>query len=182
MSDPKDISTEQLSILRHTLGLNYNDTPSRNFFHCGSEGGPDLLALKAAGLMDSRAAPSFCEEGDLNFFATQAGKDYAMARQPPPVVKTLWDRFMSADVDSFTDFLGIEAPRYEVTMARVTPPATVNHLPSHELRMLPMKRYVRMTSPRGTGEWCETQKAAKASYKADMRAKKKASAAAQATA
>jgi hypothetical protein len=177
VSNLQDITSEQLQILRHTLGLNYHDTPSRNYFHAGPEAEePALMSLKALGLMDSRKAPAFCHEGDMTYFATEAGKAYAIARQPAPRKVTLWEQFISSDMSSFTDFLNIEAPKYEY-FTGVTKPANTRRgvQPFYEpIYGQATTRYVRMCSPRGVGEWCTTQKDAKASYKADMQARRKA--------
>jgi hypothetical protein len=174
----EEITPEQLQTLRHTLGLNNHDIPSRNYFHSGPEKDePVLMSLKAMGLMDSRKAPAFCHEGDMTFFATESGKAYALARQPTPRVKTLWEHFVSSDMDSFTDFLNIEAPKYEYFQGMVKPVKTPRGVApayqegSHRHKLT---RFVRMHSPRGVGDWCLTQKDAKASYKADMQARRKA--------
>jgi hypothetical protein len=177
VSDPAEITREQLQILRHTLGLNDHDTPSRNFFHSGpEEGDPVLMSLKALGLMNSRKAPAFCHEGDMTFFATEEGKAYAMARQPAPKVMTLWEQFKSSDMDKFTDFLNIEAPKYEYFTGIEKPANTRRHqTPCYQSTYgKKATRFVRMHSPRGVGEWCLTQKDAKASYKAEMKARRRA--------
>lgn len=177
MSDSTEITREQLHILRHTLGLNDHDTPSRNYFHSGpEESEPVLMSLKALGLMSSRKAPAFCHEGDMTFFATDEGKAYAMARQPAPRVMTLWERFQRSDMSKFTDFLNIEAPKYEYFDGIEKPANTRRHeIPSYQSTYgKKITRFVRMHSPRGVGEWCLTQKDAKASYKADMSNRRKA--------
>lgn len=169
MNEP-DISKKQLELLRHTLGLNYKDEIYRNFFHCGpEEGEPDLLALKAAGLMDSKAAPAFCTPGDRTFFATEAGKAYAMARHVPKPDPTLWQLFKSSDMDSFLEFLDIEPPRYEVKHARSKDLDGLRDRSYVEINLMPLKTFYRMVSPRGQGDWFETKRDAKASYKADMK-------------
>lgn len=175
MSNDIVLTEQQLEKLRHTLGLNYHDTITRNYFHAGPEGeDADLVALKAAGLMFSRKAPAFCAEGDVVFHATEAGKEYAMARQPvrKPVKRTVWQQFISSDMDNFLDFLEIESPRYEVCTKRLHPSEDPLGVQLFNLHLMPFRTFYRMISPRGTGEWCETKKAAKASYKADMKARK----------
>lgn len=168
-----EITVQQLEKLRHTLGLNYHDTPSRNHFHAGDEGSdPDLLALQAAGLMYSRKAPSFCDENDLVFHATDEGKAYAIERQPPPVKRTVWQDFKSSDMDSFLDFLNIDSPQYEEKRVRYNPDSPTGEFREWEEHRMPYTVHYRMISSRGTGEWCETKGTAKASYKADMRARK----------
>lgn len=169
------ITHDQLEKLRHTLGLNYQDKITRNYFHSGPEGeDSDLVALKEAGLMYTRKAPAFCEEGDVVFHATEDGKAYALERQLAPVKikKTVWQKFLDSDLDRFTDFLEIEAPRYEESTARVKPGEQLFDLPLHEIHLMPFRTFYRMVSPRGAGEWCETKKSAKASYKADMKARR----------
>lgn len=177
MSDPIDITIEQLEKLRHALGLNYDAEPTRNYFHSGAEGqDADLMALKEAGLMYVRPAPAFCEDGDVVYHATDAGKAYALERQSvqSKPKKTVWQQFMDSDMSRFTDFLDIEAPRYETRSGRVKEPDDALGLSPTQLHMLPYRQFYRMISPRGTGAWCDTMKAAKASYKADMRARKAA--------
>lgn len=175
MSDDIVLTEGQLSKLRHTLGLNYDDKITRNLYHSGPESeDADLVALKEAGLMFSRKAPAFCEDGDVVFHATDAGKAYALERQPAPakIKKTVWQRFRDSDMDSFTDFLEIEAPRYEHASSRVKPGEQLLDRQLHEIHLMPIREFYRMVSPRGTGEWCETKKAAKASYKSDMKARR----------
>jgi hypothetical protein len=134
------------------------------------------MSLKALGMMDSRKAPVFCHDGDMTYFATEAGKAYAIKRQPPPVKVTLWEHFMRSDMSSFTDFLNIEAPAYEYFTGFAKPSKTPRGLqPAYQSTYgVPTTRFVRMCSPRGVGEWCTTQKDAKVSYKADMQARRKA--------
>ena len=175
VSDDIKLTEQQLSKLRHTLGLNYSDTITRNYFHSGPEGeDQDLVALKRAGLMLARKAPAFCEEGDVFFHATDAGKAYALEHQPAPVKikKTVWQRFRDSDMDSFTDFLEIEAPRFEYSFAKVKPGEQLFERPLLNIHLMPFRHFYRMISPRGNGEWCETKKAAKASYKADMKGRR----------
>lgn len=175
MTEDISLTERQLEKLRHTLGLNYQDTITRNFYHAGAEGeDDDLVALKSAGLMTSRKAPAFCADGDVVFHATDAGKAYALARQPirVPAKLTLWQEFKDSGVDNFLDFLEIERPRYEVCTRRFNPDSDVLSLQMNQVHLLPMRDYYRMISPRGTGVWCETKKAAKASYKADMKTRK----------
>jgi hypothetical protein len=79
-------------------------------------------------------------------------------------------------MDRFTDFLNIEAPKYEY-FTGIEKPANTRRpeIPYYQSTYgKKTTRFVRIHSPRGMGEWCFTQKDAKASYKADMSARRKA--------
>jgi len=158
MPTENKITPEQLELLRHTLGLNYHDLPTRNHFlaSAGSSDMADLRAIEAASLMTSRAAPSFCTAGDISFYANDAGRVYAMQRQPKPKEKTNYDRFMDADTDcTFAEFMGIEKPKIEYE--------------SYD-----RQGNQRMKSSKAIGAWCPSRKDAKASYKAALKANKAA--------
>ncbi len=63
-----------------------------------------------------------------------------------------YDRFLRADFGcAFHEYLQIEMPKMEVNIF--------------------FTRF-RMSSPRGRGEWCDTRRDAKASYKIDMARRK----------
>lgn len=155
------ITTHQLHLLHHTLGLDERRRePWRNYFMAGDghHDQPDLEALEAAGLMRRGRTPSFCDDGDVLFICTDAGKDYAIEQLPAPRKRTRYQQFMDDDYGhSFAEWLGIDLPRVES-----------NYRYGKDCRW----RYVRRDycSITVAGEWAPTKKAAKASYKAALAA------------
>lgn len=74
-----------------------------------------------------------------------------------PKSRSRYEEYRHSEVvESFPEWLGIDLPRREY-----------NYYGKYEER-----DYVRLTSSRGTGEYCKTLKDAKASYKADMARRK----------
>jgi hypothetical protein len=151
------ITAHQLHLLHHTLGLTpERREPFRNYFMAGPghHDQADLLALEAAGLMRQGRTPSFCDDGDMLFLCTDAGKTYAIEHLPLPPKKSRYEEYLDAEYGhSFAEWLGIEVPKLE----------SGDYW--HKTRGL-----VRYTSSRATGEWAATKKAAKASYKAALSA------------
>ncbi|MDO8728642.1 MAG: hypothetical protein Q7K26_01975 [bacterium] len=150
----------QLELLRHTLGLNRNQAPSRNYFmtDAASSGFADLIALTEAGLMAKSINPEWLG-GGFNFSATVEGRAYAVGMQPAPKKKSRYEEFLDSDCGySFAEWLGIDVPRREYSRGRYQIPY------SHSPRDM-----VRLTSERGTGEWATTLKEAKANYKNAIR-------------
>lgn len=144
------ISPDQLDNLRHTLGLNYQPTPYRNHYVAdkGGDAIAGLMDMVEKGLMTSRPEP-FGGTGTC-FHATEAGKTYAMDRQPAPKKKTRYEEFLSADTGlSFSEFLGIDKP--------VTEKGSGSTAGS-----------MRIVSSRAKGEWATNMTLAKASYKAEL--------------
>lgn len=152
------MTPSQVSILRHTLGLpaDGRGTPYRNYFVAGP-GHHDqttLDSLVASGHMAlTESKPGFLAADDVLYHVTPIGRDIAINTTPPPR-RTKYQEYLDSEFgDGFARWLGIDPPRRQYS----------NHIG---------QSLVRLTSPRATGEWCSTLKAAKASYKADMQRRK----------
>ena len=148
----------QIGLLQHALGINENRRePYRNYFlaSSGHSDSADLESLVSAGLMTSRAAPSFCAENDVVYHVTDAGQEIAIATLPAPKKRTRYEEYLAADYGhSFAEWLGIDVPKIEYGS------------------WYPNKGKFRMVSRRAAGEWCNTQKEAKAGYKQALSASK----------
>ncbi|MBU9822983.1 hypothetical protein J1782_24120 [Rahnella sp. BCC 1045] len=148
----------QIELMQHALGINENRRePYRNYFLAsgGHNANADLESLHTAGLMTSFAAPSFCAEGDVVYHVTDAGRAIAFASLPAPKTPTRYEEYLHADCGySFAEFLGIDVPEIEYGS------------------WYPNRGKFRMVSRRATGEWCDTQKEAKSSYKEALKANK----------
>ena len=160
MNRPTDA---QLALLRHTLGLSERvREPYRNFFAAGAshDDRANLLELEAAGLMTRRPLAEHFGGGDC-FHASDAGRALAIASLPPVRKRSKYEEYLDVAecYESFAAFLGIEAPRREYSYR-----STGNG----------RRTVIRLTSRRGTGEYCATLKEAKASYKAALKAHQQA--------
>jgi hypothetical protein len=148
----------QIGLLQHALGINENRRePYRNYFLAsgGHSDNADLESLVNAGLMTSRAAPSFCAEDDVVYHVTDAGRELAIAALPAPKKRTRYDEYLRSEVcESFAEWLGIDVPKVEYSS------------------WCPNSWKIRMISSRATGAWCSTKKEAKASYKQALSASK----------
>ena len=153
-----ETTQHQIGLLQHALGINENRRePYRNYFLAsgGHSDNADLESLVAAGLMTSRAAPSFCADGDVVYHVTDAGREKAIAALPAPKKRTRYDDYLRSEVcESFAEWLGIDVPKVEYGS------------------WYPNSGKIRMTSRRATGAWCSTKKEAKASYKQVLSASK----------
>lgn len=148
----------QIGLLQHALGITENRRePYRNYFlaSSGHSDSADLESLVSAGLMTSRAAPSFCAENDVVYHVTDAGQEIAIAALPAQKKRTRYEEYLAADYGhSFAEWLGIDVPKIEYGS------------------WYPNDGKFRMVSHRAAGEWCDTQKTAKASYKRALSASK----------
>ena len=153
-----EATQHQIGLMQHALGINENRRePYRNYFLTsgGHSDNADLESLVAAGLMTSRAAPSFCADGDVVYHVTDAGREMAIAALPEPKKRTRYEEYLAADYGhSFAEWLGIDVPKIEYGS------------------WYPNDGKFRMVSRRAAGEWCNTQKEAKASYKNKLSASK----------
>ena len=150
----------QISLLWHTLGLRPECRDSRHVYRNrflagqGHDDMPDLDALVALGLMGHRKPPAFCDQEEILYFATKEGEAVAVSSMPPLPKLTRYEQFLNADIDcTFAEWLGIEKPKLE-------------HSGSS---WWGKDRKFRFSTSRATGEWCPTQKEAKASYKVALK-------------
>jgi hypothetical protein len=124
-----------------------------------------LEALESMGLMERRRSPGFLVDGDIVFAATDTGTAAALAALPEPKPRTKYEDYLDADGcagDSFGEFLcGARLPEFEDR----------GDFRSREYRMFRLTApYYHWASFRDVeGEWCKTQKEAKASYKAALK-------------
>lgn len=159
------VTTRQIGLLHHTLGLNERTRePYRNHFVVGPghHDMPDLLALEAAGLMERARRPGFLDGGDIVFRVTDAGIARALAALPAPRKRSRYEEYLDADGcagDSFGEFLcGSRLPEFE-------------QCGGWRDRQYRMYRRTRGGWDRDVqGEWRATKKEAKASYKAALQA------------
>lgn len=160
------ITDRQLSILHHTLGLRPDRRePWRNHYLAGPghHSQSDLDLLVRAGLMQRRTPPLFCAEGDVLFTCTEKGKALAVELLPPEPKRTKYqDYLQSESAEGFAWHLGINVPKYE---SRIRD----KQIEWRMYRILRRGYWERDIQ----GDWEKTKKAAKASYKCEL---KKASA------
>lgn len=156
-----NITTHQLHLLHHTLGVNpERRNPYRNFFVAGP-GHHDmdhLEALAAAGYMARGHRPAFLESDDVVFQCTDAGRAYALEHLPQPPKYSRYDEYLRSECsEGFAWFLGIRVPDVEW---------------NHEWGKACRYRFVRRDWTYHVdvaGDWKPTKKEAKASYKAALR-------------
>lgn len=157
-----EITSGQLGLLHHTLGINERRrSPFRNHFMAGPGhyAQADLEALESHGLMVRGQTPGFCDPGDALFRVTEAGREHAIAALPAPRKRSRYEEYLDADVGySFAEFLGIEVPQRDYSRDRRTP------------------KHFRLVSKLAKGGYAPTLKDAKASYKAALAAQKVGSA------
>lgn len=160
----------QVELLHHTLGLSIDRRDSyRNYFVAGPghHDMPDLEALEALGLMARSRAPKFCADGDIVFHATDAGRALAIDSLPPPPKPTRYDEWLDADCcESFGEYLcGSRLPEFDAR----------RHTEGTKTRwQWRMFRRDSFGYRQIIGEWADTKKAAKANYKAALRAHQRA--------
>lgn len=171
------ITTSQLGLLHHTLGVNpERREPYRNHFVAGRGHSdmPDLEALVAAGLMAHSAKPGFLAADDTVFRVTDSGRAYALEHLPvalPPKKRTRYEEYLDADGcagDSFAEFLcGDRLPRFESRQAYGNSPRDRY---GYEYRMYRRQSYPYDYRRDIEGDWAPTKKEAKANYKAALTA------------
>ncbi|MBF7978608.1 MULTISPECIES: hypothetical protein [Rahnella] len=159
-----DATQHQIGLLQHALGINENRRePYRNYFLASGvhSDNADLESLVTAGLMTSRAAPSFCAEDDVVYHVTDAGREMAVAALPAPKKRTRYDEYLRSEVcESFGEWLGINLPQYEYR----------KEFGKRQYRMTRRSRFYGCDGV--NGQWCATKKEAKASYKDALKADK----------
>ncbi|WP_175762252.1 hypothetical protein [Burkholderia anthina] len=162
----------QIELLHHTLGLRPDcREPYRNHFVAGPghHDMRDLEALEREGLMMRGRTPAFLDNGDVVFTTTDAGRELAIASLPAPAKRSRADDWCDRDgSESFGEFLcGDRLPRVETRQSELDR-ETNRYRDEH--RMYRFGQYPLHTRREVEGEWCSTKKAAKASYKAALKA------------
>jgi hypothetical protein len=81
-----EVTKEEKDILRHTLGLDYNPEPFRNYFVSGTrcDNFKDLEKLVELGLMTKRKDPFDEVNESFVFHATKKGKEVALDKGGNP--------------------------------------------------------------------------------------------------
>ncbi|MXN29189.1 hypothetical protein [Delftia sp. CH05] len=162
---------QQVRLLQHTLGLSERQRRSyRNHFvtSTGTTDYPDLQALESMGLMARVRTPAFCDARDIVFVTTTAGAALALEQLPeptPPAKQTQYSQWLDADTGcTFREWLcGSRLPKFE------TRGYVLNG--TQEYRMYRMVWDGDWDSYRDVqGQWANTKKEAKASYKAALKA------------
>lgn len=152
----------QIELLWHTLGLCPEQRQSyRNFFDAdlAHHDMPDLEALETAGLMARSKPPAFVRRDAIFFFVTEEGKALAISTLPPPRKFTRYQKFMDSDCgNTFAEYLGINVPVLEFG----------HPIYGGGYRYV-RTSYISWDRERIEGDWCKTQKEAKASYKAALK-------------
>ncbi|EPJ3803402.1 hypothetical protein AB7W88_02595 [Providencia vermicola] len=156
------ITKQQAEIMQHALGIHENNRVSnRNYFLASGRDVESWAVLVSAGFATGQPAPSWVGGGTL-FTVTEAGAAVALAMLPAPKkVKrnNRYSLYLRADCgESFSEFLlGRRAPVIERRTSGNR----------DEFRMYREKPddYYSYLGRDVEGEWCPTQKAAKASYK-----------------
>lgn len=157
-----------IGLMQHALGISENHRePYRNYFLASADSHDDLAwqGLVKNGLAKAGKAPEWsC--GDVVYQVTEAGKSLAISALPEPKKLTRYDEYLHSEVcESFGEWLGIQMPEYEYR-------AVDRFRGKYEYRMYRRSRIYWDSSVDVKGDWCPTKKAAKASYKAALRASK----------
>lgn len=129
---------------------------------------PALEELERHGLMKRVKTPGFCNKLDIVFSATDDGKQFAaehMPDEPEAKKRSKYREYLSYGAGSFAEHLGIRKPVYE----------TRGGWKDREYRMFRTVREDLYDTWHASwreveGEWMPTKKAAKASYKAALKA------------
>ncbi|MCT4701192.1 hypothetical protein MUA02_04465 [Enterobacteriaceae bacterium H20N1] len=154
--------SNNIELMQHALGINErNREPYRNYFLAGDGHTDDSKwqELVSHGFATSRPAPDFVGGGVL-YHVTDKGEALAISALPDPKKRTRYGEYLHADYGhSFAEWLGINLPEFEY---RETGFLTGKY----EYRML---RRCWDYSTDIAGDWCETKKVAKASYKEALR-------------
>ncbi|EOD9063920.1 TPA: hypothetical protein NII19_006765 [Pseudomonas aeruginosa] len=156
------IPEQQLRLLHHTLGLRPDQRESHRNHYLAGPGHyamPDLEALVKVELMVVGRTPAFCDPTDVVFHVSEEGKRYALQHLPLPPKKTKFAEYLDWDCcESFGDWLlGGMKPKVEWRESGG----------KFEYRMYRCRQSEQHSEVKG--EWCRTQKDAKASYKSALR-------------
>lgn len=167
-------TSQQISLLHHTLGLRVDKRePYRNYFVAspGHHDMPDLEVLERLGLMGRGRTPGFCDPGDIVFCTTNAGRALALAMLPEPPKRTRYGEYLAFDgSESFGEFLVKNLPRIETQSEYRKVGTRWRYV--YRLRMYRAiySGYAYELYREVQGEWQSTKKAAKARYKAALKA------------
>ncbi|EHD21278.1 MULTISPECIES: hypothetical protein [Brenneria] len=160
------ITPRQIEIMQHALGINESRRePYRNYYVAGPlhYANSDLETLVSLGMMTKSPAPKFCPSGDVVYSCTDTGRDTALSALPPPPKPTRYSEYLDADsCMSFSEWLlGWKKPEVE-------------YRSDGQCRMFrcSFSEYYGFPIREVEGAWANTKKAAKASYKAALRASK----------
>lgn len=160
-----NVTAKQLDLLHHTLGLTpEHRTPYRNHYVAGDghHSMPELTALEAMGLMVRRAAPAFCDPGDIVFYATDTGRAFALDNLAHPPKRSRYGEYLDAEYsESFAEWLCIEVPEIQSSDYRNYFGVPPGHYRYRRREFTRGERW----SPEIVGEWKPTKKEAKTSYK-----------------
>ncbi len=159
-----EVTSAEINVLQHTLGLRIERrVPYRNHFVAalGHHDMPALEVLEAQGLMRRVRSPAFLDKGDIVFEATEAGRELAILNLPPVPKRTRYGDFLGDDgSQSFGEFLcGIRLPKVEADYSNGWRGKT-----KYRMYRETWENY-RGATRDVQGEWRETKKDAKASYK-----------------
>jgi hypothetical protein len=158
---------QQIALLQHTLGLRVEQrTPYRNYFVAGPghHDMPDLEVLESLGLMGRARTPAFCDQSDIVFCTTDAGRALALEKLPEPPKPTKYSEWIDHDCrTSFGEFLcGNRLPVFEFRGDSWSK--------TREYRMYRLERSAFYNERDVQGMCASTKKEAKASYKAALKA------------
>lgn len=169
---------QQIDLLHHTLGLRVDRRePYRNYFVAGPghHDMPDLEALESLGLMTRTRTPAFCNQSDIVFCTTEAGRALAIERLPEPPKRTRYHEWLAQDGnDSFGEFLcGIRLPTFETESEYRKVDGRWRYVYRHRMFR---KAWDGVYGHHHDveGQWASTKKAAKASYKEALKAHQQA--------
>ncbi|MDU7096891.1 MAG: hypothetical protein E6314_00225 [Enterobacter sp.] len=154
-----------IELMQHALGVSERNRESyRNYFLASKDSPDDLAwqALVANGLAKAGKAPEWsC--GDVVYQVTEAGKTVAISALPEPKKRTRYEEYLDADsCQPFSEWLlGYRLPEVEYSR-------------DGKCRMFRCSYDAAYGYPRRDveGEWCDTKKAAKATYKEALRKSK----------
>lgn len=155
-----------IELMQHALGISERHRePYRNYFLASADSPDDMAwqALVKHGLAKAEKAPEWsC--GEVVYQVTGAGRSLAISALPEPKKRTRYDEYRHSEVcESFGEWLGINLPVFEDR-------ETGRY--KYEYRMVRLSRAYWDSYCDVRGEWKSTKKAAKASYKAALRASK----------
>ncbi|MEC5321202.1 hypothetical protein VSX61_20055 [Brenneria populi subsp. brevivirga] len=159
------ITARQIELMQHALGISATKRePYRNYFLAGvgHSDNADLEALVTEGMMTKRPSPAFVGGGTL-YHCTSVGEIAAISALPEPPKSTRYSEYLDADsCMSFSEWLlGWKAPEVE-------------YRSDGKCRMFrkaydPVYGYARREIE---GQWSDTKKVAKTSYKEALKASK----------